>query len=121
MVEEAESAVSFTVYSGNRCFVVAAPSEWQRDRWLEDISRAILAAKTTAPLPPPPVSAASLLLNVPHSSSAILDEDDDVKSERSGELPNCHQMSGKQNALAQALILIVSHMLSKISSFIALN
>ncbi|OON20857.1 PH domain protein, partial [Opisthorchis viverrini] len=46
MVEEAEPAYSFTVFSGNRCFLVAAPSDWQRDRWLEDISRAILAAKT---------------------------------------------------------------------------
>lgn len=46
MVEEAEPAHSFTVFSGNRCFLVAAPSDWQRDRWLEDISRAILAAKT---------------------------------------------------------------------------
>lgn len=47
MVEEAETALSFTVYSGNRCFLVSAPTEWQRDRWLEDISRAILAAKTS--------------------------------------------------------------------------
>ncbi|BHF73606.1 FERM, ARHGEF and pleckstrin domain-containing protein 1 [Sparganum proliferum] len=47
MVEEAETPLSFTIYSGNRCFLVAAPSEWQRDRWLEDISRAILAAKTS--------------------------------------------------------------------------
>ncbi|KAF8571785.1 hypothetical protein P879_01226 [Paragonimus westermani] len=46
MVEEAEPAHSFTVFSGNLCFLVAAPSDWQRDRWLEDISRAILAAKT---------------------------------------------------------------------------
>uniref|UniRef100_A0A0R3SRW8 FERM, RhoGEF and pleckstrin domain-containing protein 2 n=1 Tax=Hymenolepis diminuta TaxID=6216 RepID=A0A0R3SRW8_HYMDI len=84
MVEEAESTMSFTVYSGNRCFVVAAPSEWQRDRWLEDISRAILAAKTTAPLPPPPpASAASLLLGGYSTNSTILDEDDDAKSERS--------------------------------------
>ncbi|TNN09670.1 FERM, ARHGEF and pleckstrin domain-containing protein [Schistosoma japonicum] len=46
MVEEVEPAHSFTIYSGNRCFLVAASSDWQRDRWLEDISRAILAAKT---------------------------------------------------------------------------
>ncbi|CAH8466371.1 unnamed protein product [Schistosoma turkestanicum] len=55
MVEEVEPAHSFTIYSGNRCFLVAASSDWQRDRWLEDISRAILAAKTR------PSSSASIM------------------------------------------------------------
>nr|UNZ81753.1 Farp protein [Dugesia japonica] len=50
MIEESEPTHSFTVYSGNRCFLVAANSQWQRDRWLEDISRAILAAKSSSSL-----------------------------------------------------------------------
>ncbi|EUB56288.1 FERM, RhoGEF and pleckstrin domain-containing protein [Echinococcus granulosus] len=88
MVEEAESPLSFTVYSGNRCFVVAAPSEWQRDRWLEDISRAILAAKTTLPSVSALTSNASAFLGLEASISTAVGtadntEDEEPKSERS--------------------------------------
>uniref|UniRef100_A0A0R3VYW1 PH domain-containing protein n=1 Tax=Taenia asiatica TaxID=60517 RepID=A0A0R3VYW1_TAEAS len=88
MVEEAESPMSFTVYAGNRCFVVAAPSEWQRDRWLEDISRAILAAKTTLPSVSALTSNASAFLGLeasisPAAGTADNTEDEEPKSERS--------------------------------------
>ncbi|KAL5967212.1 FERM ARHGEF and pleckstrin domain-containing protein 2 [Taenia solium] len=88
MVEEAESPMSFTVYAGNRCFVVAAPSEWQRDRWLEDISRAILAAKTTLPSVSTLTSNASAFLGLEASISSAAGtadntEDEEPKSERS--------------------------------------
>ena len=85
MVEETDSSMNFTVYSGNRCFVVAAPNEWQRDRWLEDISRAILAAKTTLPsMSVALTSNASALLGLEISPGVDTAEDDDAKSERSG-------------------------------------
>ena len=78
--------MSFTVYSGNRCFVVAAPSEWQRDRWLEDISRAILAAKTTlSSVSVALTSNASALLGLEVTRGLDNADDDDAKSERSGE------------------------------------
>ncbi|VDD82099.1 unnamed protein product [Mesocestoides corti] len=85
MVEEAETALSFTVYSGNRCFVVAAPTEWQRDRWLEDISRAILAAKTTTASAPNHHRLLGQSLGLEQLATASDDTvDDDAKSERSG-------------------------------------
>uniref|UniRef100_A0A5K3F384 FERM domain-containing protein n=1 Tax=Mesocestoides corti TaxID=53468 RepID=A0A5K3F384_MESCO len=84
MVEEAETALSFTVYSGNRCFVVAAPTEWQRDRWLEDISRAILAAKTTTASAPNHHRLLGQSLGLEQLATASDDTvDDDAKSERS--------------------------------------
>ncbi|VDM21675.1 unnamed protein product [Hydatigera taeniaeformis] len=107
MVEEAESPTSFTVYADNRCFVVAAPSEWQRDRWLEDISRAILAAKTTLPSVSALASNASAFLGLEASISSVAGtvdntEDEESKSDRSGgkfEARSVCRLRGDSNAL----------------------
>ncbi|VDP78241.1 unnamed protein product [Echinostoma caproni] len=76
MVEEAEPAHSFTVFSGNRCFLVAAPSDWQRDRWLEDISRAILAAKTK----PSPGMETGVSISMVDSKLSIMDSNEAADS-----------------------------------------
>ncbi|XP_074658195.1 FERM, ARHGEF and pleckstrin domain-containing protein 2-like isoform X2 [Tubulanus polymorphus] len=48
-VEETDSkmavANSFTIYGGNRCLLVAAGSLEEKDKWVEDITNAIIAAK----------------------------------------------------------------------------
>ena len=36
---------SFTIYAGNRCLVVAASSEEEKDKWQEDLKQAITQAK----------------------------------------------------------------------------
>lgn len=50
LVEESEQKAipnSFTVYSGNRCLVLAASTAEERDKWLEDLQNAIAAMKDT--------------------------------------------------------------------------
>ena len=48
-VEETDPKVavtnSFTIYGGNRCLMVAAGSQEEKDKWMEDLQNAIAAAK----------------------------------------------------------------------------
>ena len=48
-VEETDPKVavanSFTIYGGNRCLMVAASSLEEKDKWMEDLQNAIVAAK----------------------------------------------------------------------------
>ena len=38
-------ANSFTIYGGNRCLLVAASSQEEKDKWVEDLQSAITIAK----------------------------------------------------------------------------
>lgn len=42
----ASADFSFTIYTSNRCLIVAASSQEEKDKWMEDLRKAIAAASS---------------------------------------------------------------------------